>query len=77
MASNAALGKLILAATFSVFFYYVFWVAVLPFMVIDSKSWIYSLFPPMKFAFFVPAVFGVVLLGGKMNNAQIFKLFIV
>uniref|UniRef100_A0A182K931 Dolichol phosphate-mannose biosynthesis regulatory protein n=1 Tax=Anopheles christyi TaxID=43041 RepID=A0A182K931_9DIPT len=66
MASNAALGKLILAATFSAFFYYVFWVAVLPFIVIDARdeSWIYSLFPPMKFAFLVPALFGVVLLGG-------------
>lgn len=66
MASNAVLGKLILAATFSLFFYYVFWVAVLPFMVIDSSedSWIYSLFPPMRFAFFVPALFGVVLIGG-------------
>ncbi|XP_058125998.1 uncharacterized protein LOC131282084 [Anopheles ziemanni] len=66
MASNAALGKLILAATFSLFFYYVFWIAVLPFMVIDAseESWIYALFPPMKFAFIVPAVFGVVLVGG-------------
>uniref|UniRef100_A0A182VB88 Dolichol phosphate-mannose biosynthesis regulatory protein n=1 Tax=Anopheles merus TaxID=30066 RepID=A0A182VB88_ANOME len=66
MASNAALGKLILAATFSAFLYYVLWVAVLPFIVIDARdeSWIYALFPPMKFAFLVPALFGVVLLGG-------------
>lgn len=38
MASNAALGKLILAATFSAFLYYVLWVAVLPFIVIDARD---------------------------------------
>ncbi|XP_058059287.1 uncharacterized protein LOC131210102 [Anopheles bellator] len=65
MASNAVLGKLILAATFGSFLYYVFWVAVLPFMVIEGEeSWIYSLFPPMQFAFLVPATFGVALIGG-------------
>lgn len=66
MASNALLGKLILALTLSVFSYYFFWVGVLPFMVIDSSkdSWIYTLFPEKKFAFMVPAVFGVLLIGG-------------
>lgn len=66
MASNALLGKLILALTLSVFAYYFFWVGVLPFMVIDSSeaSWIHSLFPDRKFAFLVPAVFGVVFIGG-------------
>lgn len=66
MASNALLGKLILALTLSVFLYYFFWVGVLPFMVIDSSedNWIYSLFPETKFAFMVPAVFGVLLIGG-------------
>lgn len=66
MASNALLGKLILALTLSVFSYYFFWVGVLPFMVIDSSedSWIYSLFPESKFAFMVPAVFGVLFIGG-------------
>lgn len=34
----AILGQLVLAATFSLFAYYVFWVAVLPFMVIDSSE---------------------------------------
>lgn len=38
MASNALLGKLILALTLSVFAYYFFWVGVLPFMVIDSSD---------------------------------------
>jgi len=36
MASNAQLGKLILIAAIAVFFYYFFWVAVLPFMLIDE-----------------------------------------
>lgn len=32
MASNAKLGKLILFVAFSVFLYYFFWIAILPFM---------------------------------------------
>lgn len=36
MASNAQLGKIILIAAIAVFFYYFFWVAVLPFMLIDE-----------------------------------------
>lgn len=66
MASNALLGKLILALTLSVFAYYFFWVGVLPFMVIDASdaSWIHSLFPDRKFAFLIPAVFGVFFIGG-------------
>lgn len=66
MASNALLGKLILALTLSSFFYYTFWIGVLPFTVIEAseESWIYSLFPDRKFAFLIPAVFGVLLLGG-------------
>jgi len=36
MASNAQLGKIILISAIAVFFYYFFWVAVLPFMLIDE-----------------------------------------
>lgn len=66
MASNALQGKLILALTLSVFSYYFFWVGVLPFMVIDSNeaSWIYALFPDRQIAFLIPAIFGVVFIGG-------------
>ncbi|KAH8385810.1 dolichol phosphate-mannose biosynthesis regulatory protein [Drosophila serrata] len=64
MASNAQLGKIILIAAIAVFFYYFFWVAVLPFMLIDEGNPIRLFFPPLKYAFIVPTVFGVIFLGG-------------
>ncbi|XP_064541712.1 uncharacterized protein Dpm2 [Drosophila montana] len=64
MASNAQLGKIILLIAIAVFFYYFFWVAILPFMILDEGNPILSLFPPLKYAFIVPTVFGVICLGG-------------
>ncbi|KAH8319321.1 hypothetical protein KR067_000633 [Drosophila pandora] len=64
MASNAQLGKLILSAAIFAFSYYFFWVAVLPFMLIDEANPIRLFFPPLKYAFIVPTVFGVIFLGG-------------
>ncbi|XP_017842109.1 dolichol-phosphate mannose synthase subunit 2 [Drosophila busckii] len=64
MASNAQLGKIILFSAIAVFFYYFFWVAILPFMILDEGNPIRSLFPPLKYAFIVPTVCGVIFLGG-------------
>lgn len=36
MASNANIGKLILCAAFSIFLYYFFWIAILPFMRVEE-----------------------------------------
>lgn len=36
MASNAKLGEIVLVIAVSIFLYYFFWVAILPFMLIDE-----------------------------------------
>ncbi|XP_037928803.1 dolichol-phosphate mannose synthase subunit 2 [Teleopsis dalmanni] len=64
MASNAHVGKIVLAISVSVFLYYFFWVSILPFMLIDEENLLHSFFPPLEYAFIVPAVFGVIFLGG-------------
>lgn len=38
MASNATIGNLILTVTLTIFVYYFFWIAVLPFMRIDDGT---------------------------------------
>uniref|UniRef100_A0A336JZS0 Dolichol phosphate-mannose biosynthesis regulatory protein n=1 Tax=Culicoides sonorensis TaxID=179676 RepID=A0A336JZS0_CULSO len=64
MVSNALIGKLILFVSVSIFIYYFFWVAVLPFMLVDEDNWIYQLFPPHHYAFLFPTIFGIIFIGG-------------
>lgn len=64
MASNSSVGKFICGAALAVFLYYFFWVSVLPFMLIEEDNWIHGLFPPLQYAFAIPAIFGVFFIGG-------------
>ncbi|KAI8117739.1 dolichol-phosphate mannose synthase subunit 2 [Lucilia cuprina] len=64
MASNAKVGEIVLIVAVSIFLYYFFWVSILPFMLIDEGNLIHSFFPPLEYAFILPAVFGVIFLGG-------------
>ncbi|XP_037879430.1 dolichol-phosphate mannose synthase subunit 2 [Glossina fuscipes] len=64
MASDANVGKIVFVIAVSVFLYYFFWVSILPFMLIDEGNLIHSFFPPLKYAFILPATFGIVFLGG-------------
>uniref|UniRef100_A0A336M3U2 Dolichol phosphate-mannose biosynthesis regulatory protein n=1 Tax=Culicoides sonorensis TaxID=179676 RepID=A0A336M3U2_CULSO len=64
MASNSLTGKIIVIFCLAVFIYYIIWVSVLPFLLVDETNWIHSLFPPYQYAFLIPAIFGSCLIGG-------------
>lgn len=66
MASNAILGKLILCIAFSIFLYYFFWIAILPFMRVEDDNWILYCFPPLKYAYVIPVTFGTLFVGSIM-----------
>ncbi|XP_046404603.1 uncharacterized protein LOC124169850 isoform X2 [Ischnura elegans] len=64
--SDAQLGKLIVVSSLSLFVYYTLWLWVPPFI---SKSTLESfpyIFPPTRYALLVPALSGMLFIGGLL-----------
>ena len=52
---NRDLGKILIALTLVFFFYYTFWIIVLPFVDEEYKQQVAAFFPAVEIALFIPA----------------------
>ncbi|XP_071442812.1 uncharacterized protein Dpm2 isoform X3 [Hetaerina americana] len=64
--SDAQLGKIILVLSVSLFVYYSLWLWVPPFLSPSSFYTFPKLFPPIRYALILPAVSGMLFIGGLL-----------
>lgn len=58
---DATLGKLVLVAFGLAYFYYTFWIYILPFA--DDENFVTLFFPSVKYALIAPAILGSLFIG--------------
>lgn len=62
---DATLGKLVLVVFGLLYFYYTFWIYILPF--VDEENFITLFFPSVRYALIVPAILGSLFIGTLMT----------